>query len=149
MTTKFVRISLSDCEHVEEAGLAEFDVEKWREERLEEERINITKTNGTILSISLSLLLLCLMVVCLVISSVYVSPLCLNEGSPKWLSLQHFLIYDSSFLAFCLFSTTGLLFTARSLYPFMNFNPGISFFIFISDIRKKQLNLPNYVAAWH
>jgi hypothetical protein len=91
MTAKFVRIAVSDVEHVEEAVLAEFDVETWKEEKLEEERMRIITTNGTILSVSLSLLLICLMVVCLVIPSVYESPLCLNEGSSRWLSLQHFL----------------------------------------------------------
>lgn len=108
-----MRIAVSDCEHVEDAELAEFDVEKWQKEKVEERRMKIIKTNGTILSISLAVMLLIMMVVCLIIASIFVSPLCLDDGSSKWLSLQHFLfckyLYSQNYsIYFTIFKTHAL-----------------------------------------
>ena len=91
MPSKFVRIAISDAEHVDEAELAEFDLETWEHEKEEDLRMKVVQTNGTILNISLALLLLCLLIACIIVSTVYVSPLCVDKGSSKWISLQYFL----------------------------------------------------------
>jgi len=117
MPSKFVRIAVSDCEHVEEAELADFDVKKWEQDKIEEHKMTVIKTNGTILTVFLALLLLCLMIVCLTLSAVFVSPLCVDTGNSKWISLQYFLFYDSAFLGVCFISTVALLVLANQSYP--------------------------------
>ena len=107
MPSKFVRIAISDAEHVDEAELAEFDLETWEHEKEEDLRMKVVQTNGTILNISLALLLLCLLIACIIVSTVYVSPLCVDKGSSKWISLQYFL--------FCKLPSTHLHYSC-SLY---------------------------------
>lgn len=92
MPGKFVRIAVSDCEHVEDAGLADFDLEDWQHERLEEQRQKIIKTNGSILGASLACITLLLMLSCLLLGLLYIDPLCKNHNNPDELSLQYFLL---------------------------------------------------------
>lgn len=90
-TGKFVRISVSDCEHVDDAGLADFDIEDWKQERLEEQRQKVIKTNGSILGLSLACGLAIVLFLCLMLAIVFREPLCKNKNSPEQVSLQYFL----------------------------------------------------------